>query len=423
MLGNISYKYRSPPSPSLLPEIPQTLLPARILNSETAATILPLPPHTPVSQLTMPKGMRKPVPYAELAIGGWYQARFEFKDHDNSTGVSSATSATRATARNKSHRVMVLTKFTNPDDPASGRAICVFLTSFGGHLNLNTCITNPRDRLKYISVNSLATTLYSSIPISVSSLYGYVNFVSEYELPVGGGEEAVVRMREAGRDGGDIRSPGWVVPYIAKLKVAWVGWMLGGAIVTRWLDIAAVITAEFGSTGLGTEVVAERRLEVDTEGCSTSTTGAKRLRDDEDDQNAEVKATGKGLKRSRNAAFWLDGANDSDDADDSHETSEPDDGSADISESEKNDDPAEFADDSGIHVIDFEEATVEAEVDSNVQAEINVPVKREPPVYRPWTPLILLSVEFYEMQGDEDDIDDEVDFALLEALLRPFPEY
>lgn len=310
---------------------------------------------------------------------------------------------------------MVITKFADREVPAYGRAICVFLTSSGGRQDLDTT-TNTRDRLKYISVNSTPSLVapYISIPISLGSLYGYINLVNEYELPVGRGDEAIVRMREAGKDGGDIHSPDWVVPYIVKLKVAWVGWLLDGAIVEKWLDIAMVITAEFGP-----------KVAVDETGSfASSTAGAKRIRDEEDEKDNEVDSKGEGegrgkgpVKRSRNVSRWLDGA---DDDDDNYETSGEKDGSKDISECDEPDGAAKFADDNGIHLVDFKEK-VKTEVDVSAQAEIQIK-KPELPIYTPWDPPTLLGVEFYEMYGDEDDIDDEVDFSLLEALFRPFPE-
>lgn len=359
----------------------------------------------------MPKGARKPVPYTELVIGHWYQARFEFNDRiigAPSATLASATqssSITRATTRNKSHRVMVLTKFEDPDGPVYGRAICVFLTSFGGRQDLSTAI-NTRDDLKYISVNSTLSLVppYISIPISLKSLYGYINLADEYNLPVGRGDEAIVRMREVGTVRADIHSPDWVVLYIRKLKVAWVGWLLGGAIVEKWLDIATAITAEFGPKDAVDE----------TGGCaSSSISGAKRHRDEKND---EVEGKGKGkapVKRSRNASRWLDP--------DDPETPEEDDDSRDISECDEPDGAGEFADDSGIHLLDFE-GVAGSEVDVSGQAEIKIE-KPELPIYKPWDPPTLLSVEFYEMHGDEEDIDDEVNFSLLEALFRPFPEF
>ncbi|KAL0638705.1 hypothetical protein Q9L58_002283 [Maublancomyces gigas] len=355
----------------------------------------------------MPKAVLKPVPYAELVIGHWYQARFEFEDHIISApsatlaSATQSTSITRATTRNKSHRVMVLTKFADPEDPVYGRAICVFFTSFGGRQDLSTTTINTRDHLKYISVNSTPPPVppYISIPISLGSLSGYINLADEYNLPIGRGDEAIVRMREACTVRADIHSPDWVVPYIKKLKVA-------------WFDIATAITAEFGPKDAVDE----------TSGCaSSSISGAKRHRDEEDEKNDEVKGKGKGkgpVKRSRNAPRWLDGA---DDTDDDPETSEEDDGSRNISECDEPDGAGEFADDSGIHLLDFE-GEVGLEVDVSGQAEIKIE-KPELPIYRRWDPPTLLGVEFYEMHGDEEDIDDEVNFSLLEALFRPFPEF
>lgn len=372
----------------------------------------------------MPKGTRKPVTYAELTIGHWYQARFEFKEQDRITdttpSATQSTSATRATERNKSHRVMVLTKFTNPEDPADGSATCMFLTSFGGRLDLSDSISNSRNRLKYIPVNSTPPppTPYSSIPISVRSLHGYVNFVSEYELPVGSGDKAIVRMREAGRGGVDIHSPDWVIRYIRKLKVAWVDWMLQGAIVDKWQDIATAITAEFGQS---TVAVAEIGGSVAS---AAGQDGAKRLRDEEDEKHDEVHGKEEApVKRSRNSSRWLDGADDTDDSV-NYESSDQDAGSRD--NSEELGDAAGVGDDSGIQIINFE-SEEKSEVHAlNVQAEIEnetEQVKPEPPIYRQWAPPMLLRVEFYELHGDEEDIDEEVDFSLLDALFRPFPEY
>lgn len=55
-------------------------------------------------QLTMPKGTRHPIPYPDITIGNWYQARFEFKDDDNAAAEQSSASSTTHT-RNKSRAI------------------------------------------------------------------------------------------------------------------------------------------------------------------------------------------------------------------------------------------------------------------------------------------------------------------------------
>lgn len=337
------------------------------------------------------------------------------------TRSNTNTLATRAEERNKSHRVVVLTKFTNPDDPGDGSATCMFLTSFGGRLDLNTSIPNSRNRLKYISVNSTPqppAAPYSSIPISVKSLHGYVNFVSEYELPVESNDKAIVRMREAGKGGADIHSPDWVIRYIRKLKVAWVDWMLQGAMLDQWQDIATAITLEFGQP-----IVAAPETGAPVASTAVQDGGVKRLRDEEDEETEKVEGKGKGLvKRSRIAARWVDGAGDFDDCVNA-ETSDNH-GSRGSSEWDELGGADQVGDDSGIQLIDSESDANPVINPLNLQTEIKIQkdrVKPESPIWAPPTPL---RVEFSELHGDdEEDIDDEVDFSLLDALFRPLPKY
>lgn len=355
--------------------------------------------------------------YAELTIGHWYQARFEFKEQDRITDI--IPSATRANERNKSHRVVILTKFTNPEDPDDGSATCLFLTSFGNRLDLSDSIPNSRNRLKYIAVNSTPppTTPYSVIPISVRNLRGYVNFVSEYELPVSSGDKAIVRMSEAGKGGADIHSPDWVIPYIRKLKVAWVDWMLQGAILDKWQGIVTTINSECGQP-----------TENGSSSASTIRQGeTKRLRNEEDGEYDEVAGKGKGPdKRPRNTSRCIDGA-DNFDTDSVNPTNceRPDDNAG----TRYNGDREELGggagaigNDGGIQVINCDG---EWRTEDNARVLVKIEKDSEGvqlPIYERLTHPILLRAEFHELDGDEVDIEEEVDFLLLDQLFRPYPE-
>lgn len=324
----------------------------------------------------MPKGIRTPVAYNDLKVGHWYQARFDFRDAaDNTTtaGPSTAapTSDSRAKPRNKSHRVFVVAKYPNRGSTTTGHAICLFLTSFGGRLDESMNICSNDERLNFLPVNSTKSlvSVYRSLPISVKALYGYLNFTSEYKLPVGvaGNSEAIVRMKEAGKSGVDVTSPDWVGEYIYRLKVAWVKSMWAGEIEDKWTELAEKISAEFGGGG-GEAKVAQIEggdSKAEAEGESG---GAKRLRGEEargDD----------GAKKRRLGPLWVDGA---------------------IDESNDND---------GDNALDMG-----AEVQEGVC-----------PAFPRATPLQLLNVDFYESDANEQDIDHYVDFPLLDALFRPFP--
>lgn len=358
----------------------------------------------------MPKGTRHPVAYPDVVVGNWYQARFAFKV-DNEIGTSPAigdlptSASSRGTTRNKSHRVMVLTKFPDAASPLHGRAICVFLTSFGGRLDLATTIPSSFQRHKYLAVNTTAqppTSPYSPIPISVRALHGFVDFTADYNLPIGsgGGDAAIVRMREAGKGNAEVSSPDWAAEYIRRLKVAWVMWLLfQQGDEAKWVETAKGVTAEFGHpVAVGEDVAVAVSVAGPSGGGAA---GTKRLVDDEDDDDQEdddddrdpgSKGKGKAkkptAKRQRSGPRWLDGSNETDE---------------------------DQFEDSGIHDTygEVAEAPEIAEAKSK---------PAEPGVYHAASASlpVLVSVALYDLDdGDEDGIDEEVDFGLLDALFRP----
>lgn len=329
----------------------------------------------------MLQGTRTPVPYGELNIGHWYQVRFDFNENEFITHRTSTTTSTassfRVIPRHKSHWVLVLTKFKTPGSRSVGRAICLFLTSSGGRPAPSTAITSSHHKFKYIPVNSTTpfVNAYRSIPISTSSLFGYLNLASLYELPVGGGSEGssgdgIVRVCERGRNSVDIWSPGWVVPYLEKLKVAWVSCVLAVEIETKWLEVAEAVTVEFGG----------------------GTRGLKRLRDyAEEEENYQKGRTGRApSKRLRSGLPMFDGAHDDNGQEDSR-----------------------------IHDTDFE-MEMEVEGEAEAEAGTETPGKQSCVIHQRSHPPEILSFGFYRMGEGAEDVDIEVDFALLDALFRPF---
>lgn len=328
----------------------------------------------------MSKEMRKPIPFADLKIGHWYRSRFEFEidGEISDTAVEPPASANRAAPRNKSHRVLVLNKLPAPNGPLEGRAVCLFLTSFGGHLDSSTTITCAFDQLQYMPVNATAATWtspYRSIPISVQALYGFVNFTIIYLLPIGGGgDKAIVRMREAGRGNADISSPGWAVEYIRRLTIARMTWLLYDAgNEVNWVEVAEGVTAEFGRPEAAAELAVVTGESGESGGISV---GTKRLRDNEEDKEEVGKGNSK-RQCSHSESPCLDSANDSDEDDDSE---------------------LDEFDDSDIH--DMESCV------TNSSSAFPV----------------LLSHALYQLDSDDDDdIDENVNFSLLDALFRPIP--
>lgn len=335
----------------------------------------------------MPKGTRHPVLYPDVTIGNWYQARFEFKVDDNAAEQSTASSAMRT--RNKSHRVYVLTKITDANNPLHGSAICLLLTSFGGGVDLATARPSSFDQLKYLAVNSTAQSLsspYSAIPISIRALYGFVDFTSEYQLPIAqGGDAAIMHMREAGKANAAISSPPWAVEYIRRLKIAWTTWLVcDEGDEAKWVGAAKAVTAEFGE---------KEGVAVEAGPSGGVAAGTKRLLDDNDDK-------GKGkAKRQHSGPRWLDGNESEED-----HVSETDH----VSEE---DHVSEF-EDSGIHDMDGDvmETTEFKPAEPTVHQRLHHPVPGFP---------VLVGVALYHLGDDEDDIDEEVDFGLLNALFRP----
>lgn len=186
-----------------------------------------------------------------------------------------------------------------------------------------------------------------------------------------------MRMREAGRGNADISSPGWAVEYICRLTIARMTWLLYDAgNEVNWVEVAEGVTAEFGRPEAAAELVVvtgESGESGESGGISAVT---KRLRDDEEDKEEVGKGNSK-RQCSYSESPSLDSANESDE----------DDGS----------ELDEF-DDSGIH-------DMESCVTNSASA---FPV--------------LLSHALYQLDSDgDDDIDENVNFSLLDALFRPIP--
>lgn len=331
----------------------------------------------------MPKGTRHPVPYAEITIGNWYQARFEFKVDDK---IAEPSTGSLIRTRNKSHRVFVLAKIPDTRNASQGRAICLFLTSFGGHVDLGTACTSTFEQLKYLAVNSttqLPSSPYSAIPITIRSLYGFMDFTGEYQLPIThGGDAAIMPMREAGKSNSRISSPEWALEYIRRLKIGWMTWLLyEHEDEAKWVETAKAITAEYREKVDEAEVEAVSvALEAGPSGGQG--VGTKRVLSDDRDNGG---SKGKGnAKRQPSGSRWLDGNRSDEDQ---------------VSEFE----------DSGIH--DMESGCV-AET-----TELAKPHVHHHAVAALFP--VLVSVALYHLGDDEEEIDGEVDRGLLDALFRP----
>ncbi|KAL0630808.1 hypothetical protein Q9L58_010342, partial [Maublancomyces gigas] len=379
-----------------------------------------------IPAITMSKGTRGPVPYADVQVGHWYQARFEFKDDRTidtpvtNTTPEQSTTAARPTPRNKSHRVLVLRKIPTPDGPVDGKVTCIFLTSFGGDLDWSTRKVDCVDRLKYIAVNTTAAPMspYVRIPITVRALYGFVKFTDPYDLPigVGGGDKAIVHMREAGKGKTSISSPSWVRDYIGRLRIAWVTWQHTDPAVeetwpetqARWLESAKAIAGEFGRATVAVAVAEEVVAELN--GSTGRKDGIKRFREDKDnDEDWKGKAP---AKRRHSGPRWFDGADGDDDDDgvDSRMWSAVD-KYAPVDEWQKFNDSA--IQDTGADDVGGAKAGVVEVLPESIS--VNAVAVQSGQHYKAFP--VLVKVELYELDDEEGEgIKEDVNFSLLDVL-------
>lgn len=168
-------------------------------------------------------------------------------------------------------------------------------------------------------------------------------------------------MREAGKGKASISSPAWVIDYTVRLKIAWITLPHSNPDAEeKWEETEA------------------RWLE-SAKATAVRKYGTKRLRD-ENDKDEVGKGIGKGKPR-RSGSRWFDGADEY----------------ARIGEWEK-------FNDSGIQ-------GAEILPDSTVEVQ---PV----PQFTSFLP-VLVKVELYELDSEADkEIDEDVDFGLLDALFR-----